>query len=879
VHTARAPVVSLIGRARDLEQIRRAFAEGAQLVTLLGPGGIGKTTLAAAYVAVREAERASPSGDSIVWCDLTNAASPSALTSVVVGALGWGAEEPGDRGGSLEAVGRRLARRRRILVVLDNCDELADAAAAALRVWLAQASRARFLVTSRVALGIAEEHTWAVEGLPQAAAAADEASEALQLFLRGAAKVRPGETLSDKEREVAAEIVRRLEGWPLAIELAAARTRTLALPELLQKLDRPLDVLGRSRDSGRHRSIREIVLATVRLLDDDARRVFGGTWVFRGGFSRAAAAAVLPGGRERVESALDRLCEASLVRRIAASGETARYDLFEPIREVARELSEADRDTLASAHARHYAALAAEALGSAAHAPAHFPIGEEVDNALAAHAHLAETDAPATLVIARALDPVLTRRGVLRLRVRLLADAVATVPDDAEGQLAHGRAQRDLGELAVARSAFERAVELARAGGDTLVEARAILHLGELVEISGHTDVARGSYQRALSLLAGMASSPDVSAARAEVHAYLGHALRREGALDAAEIELTSALAFHRERQAAEGIASACYELAVVAMFRARRDEARAWFDDGLALAQKSGSRLLEAAIRSGRGVLVQECGDLDAAIGDHVAAVETFRDLGYRHREASAMYYLASAYVERGDFATADALIGRAVALAETVGAARYVALLHGLAGAADALRGRGRIAQRHFDEAGAAARSCERERALIAALAIYQLLADPDPAVLDRAAALGRDAENDDTRLARRLLVARARAGAAQPFARVRVAPDGSRLELGGSEAIDLSRRAPLRRLLVALARQRLDSPGEPLGPEDLVEAGWPGENIRHEAAVNRLHVALTSLRQLGLRELLLTGQRGYFLDPAVSLAFTAGGDGPSR
>src|SRR5207253_1006045 len=131
-----------------------------------------------------------------------------------------------------------------------------------------------------------------------------------------------------------------------------------------------------------------------------------GTWVFRGGFSRAAAAAVLPGGRERVESALDRLCEASLIRRIAASGETARYDLFEPIREVARELSEADRDTLASAHARHYAALAAEALGSPAHVPAHFSIGEEVDNALAAHAHLSRTDAPATLLIARALDPV-----------------------------------------------------------------------------------------------------------------------------------------------------------------------------------------------------------------------------------------------------------------------------------------------------------------------------------------------------------------------------------------------------------------------------------------------------------------------------------------
>jgi len=665
-----------------------------------------------------------------------------------------------------------------------------------------------------------------------------------------------------------ADIVRRLDGWPLAIELAAARVKTSSIAELRDQLARPLDVLERTRDHGKHRSIREVVLASTRLLDADVRAALAATSVFRGGFTREAAAIVL-GGSHALAS-LDALVDASLVRvEIASEHGDARYDVFEPIREVARELAAPEVDAARDRHARFYAALVhqlepAVLIGERA---ALARLDRELDNVLAAHAASTAIDPRRALAIALAIDPVLERRGAYRLREQLAADVIAVAPELAGAQLAYGRACRALGDLENARVALTRALELAQAADDRAVGVAARLHLGELVEVAGSTDAARAEYTRALTDASGLPPGADAVRLRATIQEHLGHSWRRERALDAAESPLATAYALYRRLGDRAGLASASYELAVIALFRAEHAVARAWFDESLGYARELASRPLEAAARSGRGVLVQELGELDAAIADHAAAVQTFRDLGNRHREASASYYLASAYAERGELATADALIAGAVELAETVGATRYVALLHGLAGACHALRGRPRVADQSFELADTAARACHSERSLVAAIAIHRLQLAGDADALDRARSHAHAHDTDDTRLALRLLANRASARAT-PRA-LAITSDGATVRVPGvEEPIDLSRRVPPRRVLLALARQRLDAPGEPLGLDDLVEAGWPGEQIQHDAAVNRVHVALTTLRNAGLREVLLTSERGYLLDPAVPL-----------
>jgi predicted ATPase len=913
---------ALVGRDGDRAGLAERFDAGARLVTIVGPGGIGKTRLAQAFAHEHAAAYAAHGGGGAWWCDLTEAQSAMAICAAVGAALGVALDPSVGEDRVIARLGAAIARRKQVLLVLDNLEHLVEPGAQAIRAWLAAAPGVRFLVTSRVALGLADEHRWPLAGLalPPAGASAEavRSADAVELFVRRARQVRPALAVGAPELAAIAEIVRRCDGLPLAIELAAARLAALSPAELRDRLAASLELLARPADAGRHGSIRRVVLDSVAALDADTRACLAACAVFHGGFTLEAAEAALAAPGRDVLARLEALVAASLLRvHTPETASRARFAPSEPVREVAVEELAARADAgapEAARHAAYYAALARRLADRAAERGDRAALAElalELENVVAAHrSALAAGDGATALALAVALDPLLVARGMFRLRSRMLDDALAATagegptaapeppddvsvgpsvrsdrapataapepPDDvsvgpsvrsdrATAVVARGHTRRELGDHEGARVELERGRALARACGDRELEALAVAWRAEIVETAGATEAARAELALALALVAG-STAPLARTREADLRARLGHALRREAAVGEARRELERALELYRAVGHVEGEAAMCYELAVLELFHRRHRSSRARFDEGLALATAAGARPLAAALVSGRAILLQEMGELDEAIAQHAVAVQEFRDLGNPHREGSALYYLATAYLERGELAQGRALLDQATAAVGAVGAARYLALVGGARAAALALDGLPAEAEVALAEADAAAAQCASEGALLATLAIHRLQLVPAEAHADavrEARAIAERAVSDDPRYALRLLERR---GVARgPALVVRAGAAAFRLP-GAAADVDLARRLPLRRILAALASRRRDAPGEGLALDDVLAIGWPGEQVGYAAAVNRVHVALTTLRKLGLRGVLVTGEHGYALSPAV-------------
>lgn len=867
----------------DLAALRARFDEGARLVTVVAPGGMGKTRVATRFAALHGAAEAARGGG--VWfCDLTEAADVGAMCAAIAETLGAPLTRAEGERATVSALGQALLREKRMLLVLDNLEHLAPKAGAAVLAWLGAAPEVRLLVTSRVALGVPGEHLLALDPLelpaPQIDREALFATAAVDLFLRRAREVRPGFSPADAELDALADVVRATDGIPLAIELAAARTRVLGLGEMRARLGAPLDLLARHGGTGRHASMRRTIVDALAQLGADERAALAAASVFRGGFGLAEAEEVLAEPGASALSLVDALVARSLLRARESDG-ALRFSMFETIRELAAEelLARPDlAERAASRHARCFARLARE--GGAA-------LARELDNLVAAHARAmleaardpAGEGAALALSLAIAIAPLAAARGRFELSLHVVDRALAAAPEAIPGRsaalIARGVARRELGHTEAALPDLHAGRALARAEGDRVLEALAATRLGEIVETMGRTGEARALFAEGLACLA---AAPDDRARRAReaaLRAHLGHAYRREGDLAAAERETKHALALFREAGAEEDIARSLYEAGVIALFRADYATSGARFAEGLSIAQRIGARQAEGALLSAQGILLQETGALAAARAHHARAVRVFHEIGSRIREGSALYYLGSTYLEEGAPDEAAKLLARAFDMMRGV-MPRYEVLIGGCLAALWAGAGAPEVAAGWLDRARAAARACATEPALQATLAIHEIhvavAGAPDADVAARIAearAVATGAANDDVRFALRLLASRARPEATAPESALVVLGEGRGFRLPGARGVvDIARRVPLCRILHALARVRTDSPGEPLSMDEIVRAGWPGERISAEAAVNRVRVALATLRKLGLRDAIVTGAGGYLLDPGTSV-----------
>ncbi|MEJ1107165.1 MULTISPECIES: AfsR/SARP family transcriptional regulator [unclassified Kribbella] len=369
----RAPLTSFVGRREDVTELARLLGDGTRLVTMVGPGGAGKTRLAT------ETGRSlvEQSGDGIWFVELAPLGDATDVAPAVLSALG--ASEyvdlppttiakhfPTSRAATERLV--EVIADRRVLLVLDNCEHLVHEVAGLVDSLLAACPRLRVLTTSREPLSIPGEHLHPVGplGLPPEDSIDDE-YPAMQLFVDRARAVRPDFMLTDANRESVAEICRRLDGMPLAIELAAARLRALTPSQIVDKLaDRFRLLTSGSRTAlPRHQTLRAVVEWSWELLDPDEQAVARRLSLFSGGATLEAAEQVcsddnLPS--ESVLGVLASLVDKSLVEA-AADDRSVRYRMLETVRAYgAEQLKESgEHDAFRHAHTVYFSRLLRQA--------------------------------------------------------------------------------------------------------------------------------------------------------------------------------------------------------------------------------------------------------------------------------------------------------------------------------------------------------------------------------------------------------------------------------------------------------------------------------------------------------------------------------------
>jgi predicted ATPase len=349
----RPQTTSFIGREAEVTEIEAAV-RAHRLVTLTGVGGVGKTRLATEVAAQLADEY--PDG---VWVfELAAVADPAAVPDAVAAVLGI-TQQPGmSVAGSVASA---LEGRSRLLV-FDNCEHVLDAAADLIEAILARSATVTILATSREGVRVADEQLWPVPSL-DVLSGVDSA--AATLFLQRAAAVAPGISLTGAEPGAVVEICGRLDGIPLAIELAASRMQSMTVTELRDRLDDRFRLLvGSRRGVERHQTLRHAVGWSYDLLDDTEKTLLARCSVFAGGFDLAAACAAGSCGDDLATlDVLDALVRKSLLVADRSAGRT-RFSMLETIRQFADEqlVASGAANDVRNAHARHFAGREADIL-------------------------------------------------------------------------------------------------------------------------------------------------------------------------------------------------------------------------------------------------------------------------------------------------------------------------------------------------------------------------------------------------------------------------------------------------------------------------------------------------------------------------------------
>jgi predicted ATPase/class 3 adenylate cyclase/DNA-binding NarL/FixJ family response regulator len=643
-----AQLTSFVGRDVELTQLAELLAQN-RVVTLTGAGGVGKTRLAVQVAAAMAGEFS----DGVWYVDLAPITDPELVPLTVARVLGL----PDQPGRSTMDSLLRFVRDRQMLVVLDNCEHLLDASAELVVAVLSGAASLTLLATSREAIGVAGEVGWRVPSLSLA-------DEALELFTDRARRARPGFTLTDDNAATVGEICARLDGVPLAIELAAARVRALSLAEILDSLhDRFRLLTGGSRTAvRRQQTLRASVDWSHALLTQSEQVLFRRLAVFLGGFGLDSAQFVCGGTdveRYQVLDQLTLLVDKSLVSA-DDSGARTHYRLLETVRQYALEkLGESgEADAVRARHRDHYTALAAvlDAPAGSDYEQRLEQAETEIDNLRAAFEWSREnSDVELALALASSLQPLWQARGRVREGLAWF-DAVLTreVAQDAEVAAAvRARALADTAVLylfcgaADSMDRAQQALALARDIEDPAVLARALTACG--LTAAYNAELAGVYFAEAIELVRELDD-------RWRLSQILGE---QANAAIAAGDPIAARVAAEEGRDLADAIGDRfnsrhcrmCLGLAqtyqgdpagAVAQFRAVAAEAKAAHDG-----------LLHAVSLAHQGTVLAWQGETDAARAAADASLESASEFGAL--AASIGYFaLGNAALAAGDVGTA---------------------------------------------------------------------------------------------------------------------------------------------------------------------------------------------------------------------------------
>ena len=618
------PLTSLIGR----EQARRAVVSAldrSRLVTLTGIGGMGKTRLAVAVAG----DCAGEDSDGAWFADLAPLSDPALVPSAVAAALGI--RELGDPRDALAA----FLQQKSLLLILDNCEHLRPASAALAQALLAQAPGLRVLATSRQPLGLPGETVWPVP--PLSLDDTDDApAEAARLFVERARQSGSLRSAGDVQATIA-DICRRLDGIPLAIELAATRARSLPLEEIAHRLADSFRLLADRRRPGpvRHQTLCAALDWSYDLLTDEEKSLLRRLSVFAGGWTLDAAQAVCAeteSARERLLDVLGALVDHSLVVFEEREEGMGRYRLLETVRQYAgerlRESGEAE--ALQDAHLGWCRALAESAepqLKGLEQAAWLDRLEADHDNLRAALAWGGGRDPEAALRLASDLARFWVFRGHASEGRAALTVAAAAAPPAVRLRALHeaGALASAQGDYAAARDLLERSLDGSRDAGDRAGEAAALGRLGEVLMNSGDHVTAQTYLEAALGLNARLGES----GSEAENLGALGYVARVRGDFAAACSFLGRAIRIYEEH------------------------------GDVLLAAANRGSlafALLDQGDTAGAGVLLQR-------------TLADYRRLGNRPGQAWALASLAGIERDQGEIAAAVSRLEEALAINREVG------------------------------------------------------------------------------------------------------------------------------------------------------------------------------------------------------------------
>ncbi len=488
------------GRGPQLAEVRKLLTE-CRLVTLTGAGGVGKTRLAV-QVANQLADEYS---DGVWYVDLAPITDPGLVPITAARALGL----PDQPGRSTMDTLLRFVRDRQMLMVLDNCEHLLDACAELVVALLGGAAGLTLLATSREPIGMTGEATWRVPSLSLA-------DEAVELFADRTRLAQTGFTVTEDNAAVLAEICQRLDGMPLAIELAAARVRTLSLVEILDSLhDRFRLLTGGARTAvRRQQTLRASVDWSHALLTEPERVLLRRLAVFRGGFDFDAAQAVASSGeveRYQVLDQLTLLVDKSLVVADDTGGRTC-YRLLETVRQYALEkLGESgEAHAVRAWHRDHYTSMAAvlDAPAGSDYEQRLEKAEIEIDNLRAAFGWSREnSDIDLALTLASSLQPLWVTRGRIREGLAWFDTALADLEVQHPGVTAAVRA-RALADKAFLDAVLgadsleqaQQALAIAREVDDPALLARTLTACGMVAGTGYRVEVARACFAEAIGL-------------------------------------------------------------------------------------------------------------------------------------------------------------------------------------------------------------------------------------------------------------------------------------------------------------------------------------------------------------------------------------------
>jgi predicted ATPase/class 3 adenylate cyclase len=661
--TARPPMglpvedTTLIGRREETEAIEKLL-ERVRLVTLVGPGGTGKTRLAL-HVATRATQRAH---EGVGFVPLAHITDQVLVPSAIAAAIGMTEREDAT---VMEALVTYLSAGRTLLV-LDNLEQL-HGAADVVGELLRRCPDLTLLATSRVALHVSGEQVYEVPPLPVSnESGSPSRPDAVVLFLERAFALRPELVLDTPDLDAVTEICLRLDGLPLAIELAASRSRELPPRALLARLNEKFTLLrgGPHDRPDRQRSLRDTIRWSFDLLSDRDRALMGHLATFAGGFTLEAATAVAGDVGDNILDRIGSLLDHSLIRSEVRPDGMPRFSMLATIREYALDVrDQVEAEGAADRHARYFAALSQSA-GAELHGEHELDVlrslDEETDNIRVALTWLADrNEMPELARSALAVVDYWMLRGRyeeaqwfdrllpledelpidLRIRIRIaLSRVLASIED-------HDRA----------RALAEDAMRIAERTGDRAALADALDALGGLEYVQKRPAAAQALFEKSLAIV----SELGIRGRAPEILAGIGFAARDQGDTETAAAALDRAVREARAEKDGVALAQALLMSAELELVRKNHSRSEALFEEVLGLSKQVGSVWRKAVSHFGLTLIALREGRLEEAREYCAEAVDLSRQHPSRRLRGTCLAIAADVLMSRVGAASAARLLG----------------------------------------------------------------------------------------------------------------------------------------------------------------------------------------------------------------------------